>query len=226
MTLLLAVGFLLGQRSATPVPAMTPPPIPAGPIARVAPVTQAEATPAALDVRLDALEKRVRDRQQQVGGLKLPATPTSAPPTALPAPPTALPATEGVSASTAAARRAYFERVDAIVGRAAFSSSHTFASRLLEEGLLGGQQELERLRDGTRQARQALRQVVPPSDCRKHHTLALAQLADAQALLEEVAGASATGDPQRLQSLAGRQESAPGESAELYRLDRLLRQGL
>jgi hypothetical protein len=211
MLSLTAVAFLLGRQTRPLSEEGFPSPSPVA----VAPATQVplgEARPRDLESRLDALEKRVQARQQEVGQLRLP-TPEPSPWVAAGTP---------ASPTDVEARRTYFRAVDALVGRSAFDSSQPFSARLLEQALLGGEEELERVLAATTRTRVDMRAIAPPPECREHHALVVAQLGDALELLKQVSVA----DSQRLQALTGRVDESQAEAGRLHQLDRKLREGL
>jgi hypothetical protein len=239
---LVVLGYLLGQReraaqteeeraatasvstAATPQLGLTP---------------LSVGTPKDLDSRLDALEKRVQARQQQVGRLQQPDEPSHLTPTAAAAGPIdsspiaveALPSTSPAEPSPTSkgatvARADYFQRVDAIVGRSAFSTSSSMAGGLLERAVLGGEPELDRLLDGTRKATAAVKALTPPAECQQHHALLLGQLSGAATVLAEVKVAMQSGDREKLRLLTASVESSQAQAVQLSELDRALRQGL
>ena len=197
---LLAVGYLLGQRDSSPAVMAT-----ATPAALARPVTAA--TPQELDDRIGALEKRVAARQREVGQLRVPASATPAR------------TVDGV----VAARRTYFEKLDAIVGASAFSGSQSFAAQLLPQAMAGDQDELKRLLTRTEQARAEVAALKPPPECAEHQSMVVAQLQEAVGLLREVQAAQASGDAGPLRELASRAEASQGEAVRLQVLDRSLR---
>jgi hypothetical protein len=78
----------------------------------------------------------------------------------------------------------------------------------------------------TSQAKSDLEAVDPPDHCREHHSLLLAQIADALALLKEVQIATQTGDTAKLAALAAGGERRQEEALRLQEIDRKLRSQL
>ncbi len=200
---LLAVAYLMGQRNAGPAPA-TPTASP--------PAMITEATPAqrSLEDRLDALDKRVGAHQQQLGQTSAPAASTS---TSAPVP-------------SDPSRKAYFEQLDAVLGRSAFASPEPFAAKLMPQAMAGGKDELRQVLDRTEQARAAVAAIVPPADCQEHHALVVEQLDVALDLLREVQDANATTSVEALNATAARVEASQKQAQRLQQIDRELRPAL
>lgn len=201
---LLTVGYLVGQRNAVPGPV----PATASPVVALNPPVVA-ATPEGLEGRIGALEKRVAARQHEVGQLRVPAStsPTPAP----------------TVAAMVGTRRAYFDRIDAIVGSSAFSDSQSFAARLLPQAMARDDKGLQQLLARTEQAAAEVAALTAPAECKKHQALVVAQLRVAVDLLKEVQSAQLSGDTGALRNLASRAEASQDETVRLQVLDRSLR---
>ena len=174
-----------------------------------------------LDTRLDAIEKRVQTVRQRelVQGAASSPSPTLAPVAA------DKPAT--LSSAQAEATREYLRQVDAIVGSsAAGPGSQPFATRLLEQSMSGDATESAALLSRTSQAKSDLEAFDPPDHCREHHSLLLAQIADALALLKEVQTATQSGDTAKLTTLAAGGQQRQAEALRLQEIDRKLRSEL
>ena len=199
---LLTVAFVLGRQTA-PTPVVTP-----SPTASLAVPTSVLNTPAPEDLsgRLDALEKRVDARQKQMGQMTITgSTPTPD------------------SAVSKSPRSDYLESVDAIVGRSAFATPQSFSVRLLHQAMSSPPSEFDSVVDNARQARTELSKLVPPDDCREHHSLVVAQLDEALRLLEQTKEANASGDTRVLLEQLEVAQSSQSEAVRLQTLDRALR---
>lgn len=204
---LLTVGYLLGQRNTGPNVSA---PLASASPSRPQPVVAAEAKDQSLEDRLDALEKRVASRQQQVGQLKAPT-----------ARPSAAPVPGSTSPSEA---RSYLKQLDAIMGKSAFDSPRSFSERLLPQAMAGSDKELDELINRTAQAREQVRALNAPTECRPHQDMVVAQLDDALRLLEGVKKANITGDSASLKALTHNLAESQRGAVELQTLDRRLRE--
>lgn len=210
---LLGIAYLLGRQDAArhPLPVTPSSPTPALPelITAVTPAARS------LDERLDALEQRIDSVKQRSGTPVVVASPTAA---------ARAPIRLG---SEIESRRAYFQRIDALLGRSALSGTQPLASRLLQRGMAGNAQQFDELLEQTKTIMLELGAVQPPEECREHHRLLLAQLAKASALLREVKAANASGHTERLDAVASQSLAQGGqEFITLQQLDRVLREGV
>lgn len=206
---LLTVAFVLGRQTA-PAPVITP-----SPTAALALPPSALNTPAPSDLsgRLDAIEKRVDARQNQMGQISV-TRPSSTPTTALTI------ASAGMNSS----RTEYFQSIDAIVGRSAFATPQSFSVRLLHQAMSSPPSEFDSLLSKTSQARTDLAAVNPPEDCREHHSLVLGQLDEALRLLGETKDANASGDTRVLLEQLEVAQGSQADAVRLQTIDRALRE--
>lgn len=217
---LLAVGFLVGQRSAPGQTGQTPSATASSSPLATGPPMAAAARPEdqSIEDRLDTLEKRIESRQRQVGSLRVEPSPL----------PLSVKSTPSPASSPFRSQRTekvlYLEHLDEIVGRSAFTSSQSFSERLLPQAMAGAEPQLEELLARTSHVREEVRALRPPPECLAHQALVVEQLDEAVRLLEEVRAANASGDAKSLQALASRVASSQEQTAKLQALDRTLRQ--
>jgi hypothetical protein len=199
----LAAVFLMGRQSASPRPS----PATAGP----PPAT--EAPPA----HAPAPE---------------PARPVEAAPTAE-APPVALafptiassPPTASADPSDRDAVARYFQDSESIQARAKYwTDPQALAKTLLEQASSGNSAGLDQLLRTQQQARAEMERLTPPTACAEYHRRSLDVMADGLALLEQVQGALAGGDPGGLMAMGERGRELEREARAIDELGRSLRQ--
>jgi len=163
-----------------------------------------------LSRRVDALQGRVGTLQQR---------------TVTPPPQVANEASkeDPLAAAELKARRSYFQQIDSILGSSALASPQPFATRLLEQGMSGGNSQLESVLSKTRQALSDVETVEAPTACREHKALLLGQLSHAIDVLSQVRTATLSQDPSTLNALPLPKEAVMSEALRLQKLDASLR---
>lgn len=208
---LLAIGFLIGKQSS----GNSPEQVPASP-ARPNVATQipmAEPAEQTLDSRVGALEDRVGTLQQASG-----TQPNGGSSIEMASPPPS-----SADDGDLEARLEYFKQLDAILGSSALTSPQPFATRLLEQAMMGDDTQLSSVLANTRQAAHEVDSIEPPPSCKEHKKLVLAQLSHAVTLLEQVQAATRAGETAKLNTLPLPNDTAMAENLRLQKLDQALR---
>lgn len=202
---LVAIGFLLGRQSGPSQverPGLTP-----TPVAIATPIPLVGQAEQSLDSRVDALDRRVGALRPRVGQPLTAASPQSTP----------------VDLADLEARKTYFDQLDTILGRSAFDSPQPFATRLLEQGMNGDENQLKRVLSQSIQATRDVEAVEAPRTCREHKELILAQLSHAVDVLKKVQAIEDGSENVDLVSLSNPDEKTMSENLKLQKLDRSLR---
>ena len=214
---MVALAFLLGRQSVTPVvappsvaavaPAPVAPPL-APPPVEVAPVAAVAVAPAPAPAPAPAVVPVAPPPPVAVA-------PVVVAPVAHPAPPVK----PKYPPAEAAQIRKYLQQVETITaGTQDLGNPSEFANDLLNQSLLGDTSGIDSLISQARHSQNALAQIHPPAPCKEHHHLLSQQLNSSLQMLGQLKKALATSDTSGLAGLAGQGSAMQAQAQRLQRL--------